>query len=118
MTTDRELLELAAKAAGIEVEWFDDGLYSPSAFFTKAGSEWNPLNPASGDALRLATKLRFTCKFYDNAPPEIDLPRVCAVAIDHRTGIYWAVEPVRGNEDEAMCRAIVLAAAAVGRNVK
>lgn len=116
--TDRELLELAAKAAGLRVV---DRSYPVTLYVASdgccGGVRFNPLSDG-GAALRLAVQLRFTCEFYDNAPPEIDLPRVCAVAIDHRTGIYWAVEPVRGNEDEAMCRAIVLAAAAVGRNVK
>jgi hypothetical protein len=43
--SDRELLELAAKAAGIDPNW--DGLYW----------QWNPLTD-DGDALRLAVKLR------------------------------------------------------------
>lgn len=106
--TDRELLELAAKASGKDAKRYPDDIIHWA---------WNPLTDG-GAALWLAVKLRFTCKFYDNAPPEINLPRVCAVAIDHRTGIYWAAEPVRGNEDEAMCRAIVLAAAGVGRAMK
>ena len=48
--TDRELIELAAKAAGIELRWH--GGYLP---FT-AGHEWNPLTD-DGDALRLAVQL-------------------------------------------------------------
>ena len=35
---DKELLALAAKAAGIEVAWCEDGLYSPSAFFRNSGN--------------------------------------------------------------------------------
>lgn len=55
-TTDKELLELAAKAAGIEIQderiWVD-------AKETMGGSweKWNPLTD-DGDALRLAVKLR------------------------------------------------------------
>ena len=59
--TDRELLENAAKAAGIEGEWeynppFDgrdrSGIYVVGHTFL-----WNPLTD-DGDALRLAVKLR------------------------------------------------------------
>jgi hypothetical protein len=46
--TDRELLELAAKAIGID-HWFG-----------KEGTvEWNPLED-DGDALRLAVKIKWT----------------------------------------------------------
>jgi hypothetical protein len=49
--TDRELLELAAKAAGIEVDcWLDE---DPRAL-TSVGL-WNPLTD-DADALRLAVK--------------------------------------------------------------
>lgn len=47
--TDRELLELAAKAAGIEVSFW-------SMYGGLEGEVWNPLND-DGDALRLAVKL-------------------------------------------------------------
>lgn len=58
--TDRELLELAAKAAGIEVRcgtgWESDYLYRdlprPNSPLT-ASVRWNPLDD-DGDALRLA----------------------------------------------------------------
>lgn len=54
--TDRELLEMAAKAAGISPAGFDGhnvGWYQPST--GKVGA-WNPLTD-DGDALRLAVKL-------------------------------------------------------------
>lgn len=52
--TDRELLEAAAKAAGIELTDFHGLLVIPDA---KAGCPpWNPLED-DGDALRLAVKL-------------------------------------------------------------
>jgi hypothetical protein len=47
--TDKELLELAAKAAGLEV-------VTPTML---AHGQWNPLTD-DGDALRLAVKLRLT----------------------------------------------------------
>jgi hypothetical protein len=57
--TDRELLELAAKAAGIKVDW-DVKLYrddEPCAYrLTGTHDFWNPLE-FDGDALRLAVQL-------------------------------------------------------------
>lgn len=53
--SDRELLELAAKAAGIRGFWVDDGLNSGS---NAEPEVWNPLLSDS-DALRLAVKLKF-----------------------------------------------------------
>jgi len=68
--TDRELLELAAKAAGIEVicsrlddPWSKDMLVSNSARGCyHEGGPWNPLTD-DGDALRLAVKLRLDVTF-------------------------------------------------------
>jgi hypothetical protein len=50
--TDRELLELAAKAAGYEWEYEDTGVLF---VFVPQAHEWNPLTD-DGDALRLAVK--------------------------------------------------------------
>lgn len=49
--TDRELLELAAKAAGYDVTWLKD-----SQFIHGRDDWWDPLTD-DGDALRLAVKL-------------------------------------------------------------
>ena len=55
--TDRELLELAAKAAGID--WFDEpALQAGKGLHMKSGPFWNPLTD-DGDALRLAMNLGF-----------------------------------------------------------
>lgn len=53
--TDRELLELAAKAVGIEVMGYgrEDG-----DLRLRGGAYWNPLED-DGDALRLLTRLAF-----------------------------------------------------------
>ena len=50
--TDREMLEMAAKAAGI-----GQHLLTPDARAADGFREWNPLTD-DGDALRLAVKLR------------------------------------------------------------
>ena len=62
MSTDRELLELAAKAAGLE--WY--GIFGDDeceCIYFDIGPddvvEWNPLTD-DGDALRLAVKLDLT----------------------------------------------------------
>lgn len=49
--TDRELLELAAKAAGYDVTWLKD-----SQFIHDGDDWWDPLTD-DGDALRMAVKL-------------------------------------------------------------
>lgn len=55
---DKELLELAAKAAGIDYIkdciWVENGFYSPLAKHERIS--WNPLTD-DGDALRLAVNL-------------------------------------------------------------
>ena len=59
--TDQELLELAAKAAGIKTTrclQYEDGAFDWPG---KAG-RWNPLTD-DGDALRLAVKLGITIMF-------------------------------------------------------
>lgn len=54
--TDRELLELAAKAAGIRVNIQKPDMHGFFTARTHAGAFWNPLTD-DGDALRLAVTL-------------------------------------------------------------
>lgn len=62
MSTDRELLELAAKAMGLALSWHDWGDFGMQPMAAKIGevcagpTTWNPLVD-DGDALRLAVKL-------------------------------------------------------------
>jgi hypothetical protein len=66
--TDRELIEAAAKAAGIELvayTWDKGAPWGCHEGFTVAGegpNEWNPLVD-DGDALRLAVKLRMVAGY-------------------------------------------------------
>ncbi len=74
--SDRELLELAAKAAGFRLTWGEkyivgddevdctDLPYIVGADREEADSYWNPLED-DADALRLAVKLRLTVKHED-----------------------------------------------------
>lgn len=58
MSADRELLELAAKAAGMGGGWeWPRGAKKPSFYRDSNGRAWSPLDD-DGDALRLAVKLR------------------------------------------------------------
>lgn len=53
--TDKEILEWAAKAAGIELAWSSDPGLAPKLKSHRMTS-WNPLDD-DGDALRLSVKL-------------------------------------------------------------
>ncbi len=104
---DRELLELAAKAAGIT---FNGGTDEHGAY----EECWNPL-AYDGDALRLAVKLRIhigIVKAYPNANvyPETHMLKSYA-----RTDIVAADCIHRGDEYTATRRAIVRAAAEIGK---
>ena len=105
--TDRELLELAAKAAGIESLWWTkDG----NKLFQRNGGEQKPWNPLTddGDALRLAVKLDLDI-FYQSD----EAGRFTSV---ERAG--WAYEHHNGDPYTATRRAIVRAAAEIGRSMK
>lgn len=54
--TDRELLEAAAKAAGIELRYWAESQESFNLALTEPRRWWNPLAD-DGDALRLAVRL-------------------------------------------------------------
>ena len=60
---DRELLELAAKAAGVDLQYADD-----EGFLTYDGNtcvDWTPLT-SDGDAFRLAVKLRLVVHIWQD----------------------------------------------------
>lgn len=106
--SDKELLELAAKAAGYKV-------YSNGKLFRiwkDSNVEWVDWNPLSndGDALRLAVKLGVELVFTKN---KIGAGR-------HNLSTYPWVNEDRNVDDPyaATRRAIVQAAAEMGRNMK
>jgi hypothetical protein len=103
--TDRELLEAAARAAGINAKWYD---VTGCLMRTAAGSgltRWEPLSN-DGDAFRLAVKLRL-----DICRPAASDKRVC-VWVDHMGDF---IEEHEGNDPcAATRRAIVRAAAQIG----
>lgn len=103
--TDRELLELAAKANGFQVRgWVGDRLVFFNPITHSAEETWNPLND-DGDALRLAAGLLMSIEIYGDE--------------DH----FFEVDCGGGSESfydkweapAAFRRAIVRAAAEIGR---
>ena len=108
--TDRELLELAAKAAGIRINYwvYDNDDDSPSVL--ESGGIWNPLTD-DGDALRLAVKLEMDFVW--------DFDRI---EIYYGTEKDYVVEyfydpPTPTDRYAATRRAIVRAAAEIGRKM-
>lgn len=118
--TDRELLEAAARAAGLKIDKSPyNGGGDGNTGFDMSGDavldwhnnkRWNPLRD-DGDALRLAVRLGLV---------------VCVLLEIHRTGVYLPAEHIGGKYDvleehngdpyAATRRAIVRAAAAIGTN--
>ncbi len=118
--TDKELLQLAAKVSGIMIrgpatKWIAQGVTELDLLVwnDKGGdSVWNPLTD-DGDALRLAVKLDMDIVF--------DFDRVMVVFGDaDATCIteYFYELPKPTNRIDATRRAIVRAAAEIGKEMK
>ena len=119
--TDRELLELAAKAAGMkihaarQVERDEEGYANCGLWIINDTTGWNPLTD-DGDALRLAVKLGLTIDTADGTPDgDIDTP---ATRVDSGNGRMLLIEVHGANPYAATRRAIVRAAAEIGRNME
>lgn len=121
--TDRELLELAAKAAGMDLvkwEWtsdpFFEGFMLQDDEPDSAPQLWNPLTD-DGDALRLAVKLRLnvilefspTYHYAENDEYE---------ALEDMNGCCTRASECNNDPYAATRRAIVRAAAEIGKEVK
>jgi hypothetical protein len=107
--TDRELLELAAKAAGYDIQHSISAVYPYPDLFRVNGERWNPLND-DGDALRLAVTLGLTTLWFDRTSgrPEV------VVGSKEGSGLV-VVEPMKNDQYAATRRAIVRAAAEIGK---
>ena len=98
---DRELLELAAKASGeLTPSW-----YGNDAYFDGVLSRWNPLED-DGDALRLAVGL------------SLQIRQVHFAAHAGFPDTFWKTELHKDNPYAATRRAIVRAAAEIGKRMK
>jgi hypothetical protein len=105
--TDRELMDLAAKAAGAKMTDYSDNTPDHWIFPNAHGYwvRWSPLED-DGDALRLAVKLGLKVEIYSRRmEPFTRVPVV----------IGGVEEEHRDNPFKATRRAIVRAAAEIGR---
>ncbi|HEJ1456490.1 TPA: hypothetical protein SLU67_002757 [Pseudomonas aeruginosa] len=117
---DRELLELAARAAGIKARWFRVNQWrqvgghkmqtgQEDVFGTHHSKPWNPLTD-DGDALRLAVKLRLDITFY-NGFQEV------AAEPSNGDGMNPSQEVFTEDPYAATRRAITRAAAEIGKSM-
>ena len=118
MSDDKELLELAAKAIGVQLVWGEKLKVGPDVVdctdmpYVKSnqpdvGDEyWNPLDD-DGDALRLAVKLELTVSTWGDD-----------IGIWMGDGDISLLEPIVTDRLTATRRAIVRAAAAIGRSMR
>lgn len=102
--TDKELLELAAKAVGVSHDGYSDCDANPKhmgGLMIHDGDPWNPLED-DGDALRLAVKLGLL---------------VDVIIFEEKTEVEspYIEEPHRVDPYAATRRAIVRAAAEIGK---
>ncbi len=123
--TDRELLELAAKAAGMEGwTWCKEDLCMRSppyrTNYGNAHSYWSPLTD-DGAALRLAVKLRLTIQLDD---PDASMAGIAArqmgaPTLDGEGPWFWKEWNRDSSDPYAVTRrAIVRAAAEIGRGME
>lgn len=107
---DRELLEMAAKACGVNLWWDGDRPKevmrhwsgNPEDGGEERGYDWNPLDD-DGDALRLAVK--------------INELRMFIYADEVSMGCLGIVDKYIGDPMPAVRRAIVRAAAEIGKSM-
>jgi len=120
MNTDRELLELAAKAAGLHIDKSTtNGGGMRNTGFDMLGNamldwhnnvRWNPLTD-DGDALRLAVKLNIHLEFAGRPCAPVDRVQASPKGFGHLA--YVAM--YGGDPCAATRRAIVCAAAEIGK---
>jgi hypothetical protein len=108
---DRELLEQAAKAAGLTLRWIGDGPsvpYTPEESAQRNGIDgymWNPLIE-DGDALRLVVKLNITV-----------IKGLAMISGHPIREQFYEEDAVNADPYAATRRAIVRAAAAIGKEM-
>lgn len=111
--TDKELIELAAKAAGLEGEWQRDTNFVQERYYFEVpynnqgmmtSVEWNPLRE-DRDALRLAVKLQLEIR---PGPGAVSVSNVC---YNDPLSFVW----YNGDPQKATRRTIVMAAAKIAK---
>jgi hypothetical protein len=113
--TDLELVKLAAKAAGMEIrkpmKYRNELEAKQSGYDNDGFNWWSPLTD-DGDALRLAVKLKMSVNYLEAHPKGYEPARV---SINNGYGI---VEVIHNDPYAATRRAIVRAAAEIGKGMK
>jgi hypothetical protein len=117
--TDRELLEAAAKAAGIKhrPDWYDwrHGIAMVHESGRDCMGHWNPLTD-DADAFRLAVKLNLRLTLNETyAAVGIDNPDHCEYEPSSDEYKWLAEESANGDRAAATRRAIVRAAAELSK---
>jgi hypothetical protein len=115
MKTDRDLLELAAKACGIDAMWSETSRYMHAKSLRQTFTLWNPLLD-DGDALRLAVKLQLTVR---NEQVASGYTYCTTWDEDDKFPVVYSGEngnKVINKDYAATRRAIVLAAARIGES--
>ena len=116
--TDQELLELAAKAAGVKKTMWSDKYHIPpfpDGSIRVKPNGWNPLTD-DDDALRLAVELGLDVCI-DSRQENEPHTHVIGFRDDHTSETIDAIEN-HGDPYVATRRAIVRAAAEIGREMK
>ena len=119
--TDRELLELAAKAAGMKVIWSSDWILRNCTGMDRSANifsapEWRPLTD-DGDALRLAVELWLTVAVRHNECEVFEDGGDCLTSEPIFTASAFVKPEQATNPAEATRRAIVCAAAEIGKGM-
>lgn len=104
--SDRELLELAAKAAGYTLEDYFDAHDKYWPWCVELGDNWCPLTD-DGDALRLAVKLRM----------RVSVGQVDWIASEY-IGDFSDSEEIEADPYASTRRSIVRAAAEIGKAMR
>jgi len=110
---DRELLEMAAKAAGVKLRWIqgpeDEECIHPIRWNDERTCEidWNPLED-DGDALRLAMQL---CMTITTGPCQCSSSTIGGAL----RGFFPREDTIHQQQDAAVRRVIVRAAAEIGK---
>lgn len=111
--TDRELLELAARAEGIDGPYVEADEGIPAYIYATDENDcnfcWNPLHN-DADALRLAVKLELSLDLFSD--------RIAVAWTDEHGNFPQNVYDCTGDPLSTARRAIVSAAAEIGRSMK
>jgi hypothetical protein len=113
--TDKELLELAAKAIEQDTNYWREGhlgkFDNGQGFVNKNGRIWNPLTD-DGDALRLTAKLNMGIRF----EVQSDGP-IVVCSLEWSNTLCAVIEDFNKDPYTATRRAIVKAAAEIGKTL-